>query len=107
MIDVIFLFGETGQVLECSLAKPPSDRKSDTGPNAQKSSLLPSHPPRAGYGLMGGAYGLGAGYGAAAFPQVTLFLFEMSIIIRKKNHFLHSRVILSQRIFHFLFYHSW
>lgn len=91
MIDVIFLFGETGQVLECSLAKPPSDRKSDTGPNAQKSALLPSHPPRAGYGLMGGAYGLGAGYGAAAFPQVTLFLFEMSIIIRKKKKksFLH------------------
>lgn len=39
----------------------------------QKPGLLPSYPPRAGYGLVGGAYGaLGAGYGpgSAALAQV-------------------------------------
>lgn len=61
----------SGQVLECSLAKPQADQKSG-GSNSQKSGLLPSYPPRAGYGLGGGAYGsLGAGYGAAGFAQVS------------------------------------
>jgi heterogeneous nuclear ribonucleoprotein R len=61
----------SGQVLECSLAKPQADQKSG-GSNSQKSGLLPSYPPRAGYGLVGSAYGaLGAGYGAAGFAQVS------------------------------------
>jgi heterogeneous nuclear ribonucleoprotein R len=61
----------SGQVLECSLAKPQADQKSG-GSNSQKSGLLPSYPPRAGYGLVGSAYGaLGAGYGAAGFAQAS------------------------------------
>lgn len=61
----------TGQVLECSLAKPPADQKSSGGPNSQKPALLPTYPPRLGYGLVGGGYGaLGAGYGGAGFGQV-------------------------------------
>uniref|UniRef100_A0A2N9IT18 RRM domain-containing protein n=1 Tax=Fagus sylvatica TaxID=28930 RepID=A0A2N9IT18_FAGSY len=53
-----------GQGLECSLAKPQADQKSG-GSNSQKAGLLPSYPPRAGYGMVGGPYGaLGAGYGA-------------------------------------------
>uniref|UniRef100_A0A5B6ZDM4 RRM domain-containing protein n=1 Tax=Davidia involucrata TaxID=16924 RepID=A0A5B6ZDM4_DAVIN len=63
-----------GQVLECSLAKPQADQKSSGGPNSQKSALLPSYPPRAGYGLVGGAYGaLGAGYGGAGFGQPLIY----------------------------------
>ncbi|KAF7823225.1 heterogeneous nuclear ribonucleoprotein Q-like [Senna tora] len=59
----------SGQVLECSLAKPQSDQKSG-GSNTQKSGLLPSYPPNVGYGLVGGAYGgFGAGYGAAGLAQ--------------------------------------
>lgn len=57
--------------MECSLAKPPADQKSSGGPNSQKPALLPTYPPRLGYGLVGGAYGaLGAGYGGAGFGQV-------------------------------------
>jgi heterogeneous nuclear ribonucleoprotein R len=66
----------TGQVLECSLAKPQTDQKS-SAPNTQKSSLLPSYPPRLGYGMGGSPYGaVGAGYGAvggAGFAQVRCF----------------------------------
>ncbi|XP_059430475.1 heterogeneous nuclear ribonucleoprotein Q-like [Corylus avellana] len=62
-----------GQVLECSLAKPQADQKSG-GSNSQKSGLLPSYPPRAGYGLVGSPYGaLGAGYGAAGFAQPMMY----------------------------------
>jgi len=61
----------TGQVLDCSLAKPQADQKSSGGTNLQKSVLHPTFPPRLGYGLVGGTYGaLGAGYGAAGFAQV-------------------------------------
>ena len=60
-----------GQVLECSLAKPQADQKSSGGPNSQKSPLLPSYPPRLGYGLVGGPYGaVGAGFGGGGFGQV-------------------------------------
>ncbi|XP_020241199.1 heterogeneous nuclear ribonucleoprotein R-like isoform X1 [Asparagus officinalis] len=45
-----------GDVLECSLAKPPSDKKVDTGSNAHKGALLPNFAPR-GYGVMGGTFG--------------------------------------------------
>nr|XP_043632668.1 heterogeneous nuclear ribonucleoprotein Q [Erigeron canadensis]XP_043632669.1 heterogeneous nuclear ribonucleoprotein Q [Erigeron canadensis] len=55
-----------GQVLECSLAKPQADQKSSGGSSSsQKAALLPSYPPRVGYGLVGSPYGaLSAGYGA-------------------------------------------
>ena len=60
----------TGQVLECSLAKPQADQKSG-GSNSQKSGLLPNYPPRVGYGFVGGAYGaVNPGYGASGFGQV-------------------------------------
>lgn len=45
-----------GDVLECSLAKPPADKKVETGSNAQKGALLPNYAPR-GYGVMGAGYG--------------------------------------------------
>lgn len=63
-----------GQVLECSLAKPQADQKSSGGSsNSHKAALLPSHPPRVGYGLVGGPYGaLGAGYGAPGYGQPPL-----------------------------------
>ena len=62
--------------MECSLAKPQADQKSG-GSNSQKAGLLPSYPPRVGYGLVGGPYGAlgarygGAGYGATGFAQVS------------------------------------
>lgn len=70
-----------GQVLECSLAKPQADQKSTGVFNSQKSAILPSYPPRAGYGMVGGAYGaagagygaVGAGYGAAGFGQPLIY----------------------------------
>lgn len=64
-----------GQVLECSLAKPQADQKSSGGSsNSQKAALLPSHPPRVGYGLMGGPYGaLSAGYGGAGYGQPLIY----------------------------------
>ncbi|KAJ4971704.1 hypothetical protein NE237_004803 [Protea cynaroides] len=63
-----------GQVLECSLAKPQADRKADGGANSQKAALLPTYPPRVGYGLVGGPYGaLGAGYGTAGFAQPLIY----------------------------------
>ena len=71
------LFYVSGQVLECSLAKPQSDQKFG-GSNTQKSGsgLLPSYPQHVGYGLVGSAYGaLGAGYHAPGLAQVTFFSF--------------------------------
>ncbi|KAI4334229.1 hypothetical protein L6164_018945 [Bauhinia variegata] len=59
-----------GQVLECSLAKPQADQKS-AGSNTQKPGLLPSYPPRVGYGMVAGAYG--AGYGAAGLAQPLIY----------------------------------
>lgn len=52
-----------GEVLECSLAKPPADKKTEPVSNAQKGALLPNYPPRIGHGLMGGAYPLMPGFG--------------------------------------------
>ena len=47
-------------------------RSKSGGSNSQKVGLLPSYPPRVGYGLVGGLYGaLGAGYGATGFAQVS------------------------------------
>lgn len=58
--------------MECSLAKPQADPKSSGGPNAQKSALHTTYPPRLGYGLVGGPYNpLGGGYVPAGLPQVT------------------------------------
>ncbi|XP_051114067.1 heterogeneous nuclear ribonucleoprotein Q [Andrographis paniculata] len=55
-----------GQVVECSLAKPQADQKSSGGSNSQKTPLLPSYPPRMGYGLVGSPYGaLGAAYASS------------------------------------------
>lgn len=45
-----------GDIIECSLAKPPSDKKVEAGSNSLKGGLLPNFTPR-GYGVMGGAYG--------------------------------------------------
>ncbi|KAG1330114.1 Heterogeneous nuclear ribonucleoprotein Q [Cocos nucifera] len=50
-----------GQVLECSLAKPPADNKGEASSNAKKSALLPNYP--VGYGVMGSAYGTLHGFG--------------------------------------------
>ena len=61
--------------MECSLAKPQADQKSSGTPNSQKSVVLPTYPPRLGYGMAGGPYGaIGAGYGAAGFTQVSCSL---------------------------------
>lgn len=60
-----------GQNLECSLAKPQADQKSAGASSSQKSALLPSYPPRLGYGLVGGAYG--AGFGGAGFAQHMMY----------------------------------
>ncbi|KAJ1394513.1 RNA-binding domain superfamily [Sesbania bispinosa] len=63
-----------GQTLECSLAKPQADQKSSGASNSQKSVVLPTYPPRLGYGMVGGAYGaIGAGYGAAGFAQPLMY----------------------------------
>ena len=57
--------------MECSLAKPQADQKAG-GSNSHKSGLLPTYPPRVGYGLVDSAYGaLGAGYAAAGFAPVS------------------------------------
>ncbi|CAA7405362.1 unnamed protein product [Spirodela intermedia] len=55
-----------GQVLDCSLAKPPADsKKGDSGSSiSQKAPLLPAYPPRAGYGLVNPYGSLPAAYGA-------------------------------------------
>ncbi|KAK9170397.1 hypothetical protein Syun_002537 [Stephania yunnanensis] len=63
-----------GQVLECSLAKPQTDKKADSGSTSQKSALLPTYPPRMGYGLVGGPYGgLGAGYPPPGLGQSFIY----------------------------------
>ncbi|XP_022643230.1 subtilisin-like protease SBT1.7 isoform X5 [Vigna radiata var. radiata] len=62
-----FLWGWTGQTLECSLAKPQADQKSSGAANQQKSAILPTYPPHLGYGMIGGA--IGAGYGATGLAQ--------------------------------------
>ena len=73
IIDDNFLL-LTGQVLECSLAKPQADQKSYGGSGSQNSTLNSSFPPPLGYGLVGGAYGgLGTGFGPAGFGQVRYF----------------------------------
>ncbi|XP_020590290.1 heterogeneous nuclear ribonucleoprotein Q [Phalaenopsis equestris] len=47
-----------GEVIECSLAKPPADKKVESTSNSRKGALLPSYTAgRVGYGVMGGAYG--------------------------------------------------
>lgn len=61
-----FFFILTGQVLECSLAKPPADNKGETSSNAKKGAVLPNYP--VGYGVMGSPYGALPGFG-----QVCLF----------------------------------
>jgi hypothetical protein len=71
----IFLL--TGQVLDCSLAKPPAaDKKDDRVPlpSSNGAPLLPSYPPL-GYGIMSvpGAYG--------AAPASTAQVHEYIIII--------------------------
>ncbi|KAF5195320.1 heterogeneous nuclear ribonucleoprotein R-like, partial [Thalictrum thalictroides] len=79
---------DSSQVIECSLAKPQTDGKGEG--SAQKLALLPSYPPRMGYGLGAGAYGgIGAGYGGAGFGQlrikmlnsISLFLFTCKPLI--------------------------
>ncbi|KAI0494089.1 hypothetical protein KFK09_024220 [Dendrobium nobile] len=47
-----------GEILECSLAKPPADKKAESGSGSHKGALLPNYAAgRVGYGIMGGAYG--------------------------------------------------
>lgn len=68
----------SGQLLDCSLARPQADQKSG-GLNSQRSGLIASYPPRAVLGVPGGAYGaLGAGYGAAGFAQVRYVLLHFT-----------------------------
>lgn len=63
-----------GQVLECSLAKPPADnKKNDSGSNSQKPALLPAYPSRIGYGLVGPYGALPAAYGVAGFGQPVMY----------------------------------
>ncbi|KAK6929692.1 RNA recognition motif domain [Dillenia turbinata] len=63
-----------GQDLECSLAERQVDQKSSGASNLQKTALLPNHPPRIGYRMVGGAYGaLGAGYNAGGFVQPLIY----------------------------------
>lgn len=79
-----FGFGLTGQVVECSLAKPQADQKTTGGSNSQKAAIFPSYPPRMGYGLVGAPYGaLGGGYSGASFAQVIslVFSFPLSIFL--------------------------
>lgn len=50
-----------GDILDCSIAKPPSnDNKTESGSNSQKSGLLPNYTPRGytGMGALGGGFGL-------------------------------------------------
>ncbi|XP_072967390.1 heterogeneous nuclear ribonucleoprotein Q [Typha angustifolia] len=74
-----------GDVLDCSLAKPPSDKKVESGSNAQKGPLLPNYPTSIGYGVMGGGYGAlapglgqpmiyGRGQSPAAMAMVPMIL---------------------------------
>lgn len=47
-----------GEVLECSLAKPPAEsKKVEPASSSQKAALLPNYGPRVGYGVLGGGYG--------------------------------------------------
>lgn len=59
----------TGQLLDCSLAKPPADKKDDTvsAPTAKGGPLLPSYAPL-GYGLVGAYNPLGNGLAGAYNP---------------------------------------
>lgn len=53
-----------GDVLDCSLAKPPADKKVEVGSSAQQAALLSNYPSQMGYGVLGGAYGaLASGFG--------------------------------------------
>ncbi|XP_042390894.1 heterogeneous nuclear ribonucleoprotein Q-like isoform X1 [Zingiber officinale] len=53
-----------GDVLNCSLAKPPADKKVEAGSSAQQAALLSNYPSQMGYGVLGGAYGsLASGFG--------------------------------------------
>lgn len=78
----------TGQVVECSLAKPQADQKSAGGSNSQKGAIFPSYPPNMGYGLVGASYGLGAGYSGANFAQVRSLLFSFTCIFLVHIEFL-------------------
>lgn len=75
----------TGQVLECSLAKPPIEKKNDPVLNSQK-PLLSTYPLRGYGGMMGAGYGFAGNYGVAApFGQVD---FSESAILFIKNFFI-------------------
>ncbi|XP_078447170.1 RNA-binding (RRM/RBD/RNP motifs) family protein [Wolffia australiana] len=70
-----------GQVLDCSLAKPPADSKkaSDSGPAlSQKAPLLPTFPSRGGYGLVNPFLPLPPSYGATSFLQPGVYGREAS-----------------------------
>lgn len=61
-----FFLPLTGQLLDCSPAKPPADKKDDTGssPTAKGRPLPPSYAPL-GYGLAGAYNPLGKGLAGA------------------------------------------
>jgi len=62
-----------GQVLECSLAKPPIEKKNDPVLNSQK-PLLSTYPLRGYGGMMGAGYGFAGNYGVAApFGQTMMY----------------------------------
>lgn len=75
----------TGQVLECSLAKPPTEKKSETVLNSQK-PLLPTYPLHGYGGMMGVGYGFAGNYGVPApFGQVDS---SEIVILFMKNFFI-------------------
>lgn len=72
---ITFLVSAIGDVLDCSLAKPPADKKVEAGSSAQQAALLSNYPSQMGYGVLGGAYGsLPSGFGQV--QSTTYFYFE-------------------------------
>ncbi|KAI3987365.1 hypothetical protein MKX01_003115, partial [Papaver californicum] len=57
-----------GQVVDCSLAKPQADKKTDRGSSSHKSALLSGYPPPLGYGMASGA-----GYGTSGYAQPLIY----------------------------------
>jgi hypothetical protein len=47
------ILSEIGEVLECSLAKPQTDKKSEVGPTTHRGPpiMMPSYSSRSGYGM--------------------------------------------------------
>ncbi|PKA58997.1 Polyadenylate-binding protein 5 [Apostasia shenzhenica] len=69
-----------GQVIECSLAKPPADKKVETVIDVKKGGLLPNYPFQPG--LLGGAYSvLPAGFAQVSFLCIVHILVILEYLI--------------------------